>query len=233
MTKPLTQPIRLKSLFVTLGGIVALTIVIFAGLVGVLRVINPSEETIYLSIALTLVGHSVAVIGFVIMMVKKRAYSWNDLGFRKPKRNLWNLVWQLPIILIVLLIVQGILFALLNTEPSSQSNTVDDIAQKVPVYAALLVCFSVAIIGPVWEEVVFRGIIHNYLTSKMKVVYAALLSSAIFAIVHVAPILFPYLFAMGLAWAWLYHRYNSLWAPIIGHVFINMLATVTVIMYFF
>jgi membrane protease YdiL (CAAX protease family) len=52
-----------------------------------------------------------------------------------------------------------------------------------------------------------------------------------FAVIHVAPILFPYLFVMGFAWAWLYHRYNTLWAPIIGHTFINSLATTTVFIY--
>jgi membrane protease YdiL (CAAX protease family) len=231
MNKTKSQPIRLKPLFVTLGGIIVLTIVIFASLVGILRFINPSEQTIYLSIALTLTGYSFIVVGFIVLMVKKRAYSWNDLGFRKPQRNLWNLVWQLPLVLIGLILVQAIVFALLNTESSSQTGGVDDLAKNVPLYAALLVCLSTAIITPIWEEIVFRGIIHNYLTSKMKVVYAALVSSAIFAGIHVAPILFPYLFVMGFAWAWLYHRYNTLWAPIIGHTFINSLATTTVFIY--
>jgi membrane protease YdiL (CAAX protease family) len=231
MNKPKSQPIRLKPLFVTLGGIIALTIVIFASLVGILRFVNPSQQTIFLAIALTLTGYSFVVVAFIVLMVKKRAYSWKDLGFRKPQRNLWNLVWQLPLVLIGLIVVQAIVSALLNTESSSQTGGVDDLAKNVPLYAALLICLSTAILTPIWEEIVFRGIIHNYLTSKMKVVYTALLSSAIFAGIHVAPILFPYLFMMGLAWTWLYHRYNTLWAPILGHTFINTLATVTVFIY--
>jgi membrane protease YdiL (CAAX protease family) len=53
---------------------------------------------------------------------------------------------------------------------------------------------------------------------------AAVISSALFAVIHFQPIAFVLIFVLGLIFAYLYHRSNSIWPAILMHVATNGLA---------
>lgn len=91
--------------------------------------------------------------------------------------------------------------------------------------------FAIAVLGPVLEEVLFRGAIQGFLMRKFNNPWVGIvIASAIFGIVHMNPIQVFYAFFLGLVFGWLYYRTGSLMPCIVGHVLNNSLAAVT--MYF-
>ena len=80
-------------------------------------------------------------------------------------------------------------------------------------------------LGPVAEEILFRKIVlYSLLGSRMlkkKAIWAILISSLIFAILHISPEKFLYTFIFGLLYAWLAYRTGSLWPSIILHIIRN------------
>jgi membrane protease YdiL (CAAX protease family) len=85
---------------------------------------------------------------------------------------------------------------------------------------------TVCIIGPLIEEMLFRGIILrsflvNYSTSK-----SIVLSALLFALYHLSIYQIPVAFLLGCLFAWLYVRTSSLYPSILGHVIYNSFAMI-------
>ncbi len=105
-----------------------------------------------------------------------------------------------------------------------------EIAQAMATPGAVMVAtwLAVAVIAPLGEEIVFRGVLYLGLARSLGPVPAALLSSLVFALVHaqdtLAGTLFlgGYAFAFGLFACWLLHRFGSLWLPIGVHAGANV-----------
>ncbi len=83
--------------------------------------------------------------------------------------------------------------------------------------------FAGVIVAPFVEEVFFRGFVFTGLREKYGWIPAALISAGLFALVHLRPISFLPIFLMGLIFAYLYHRTNSIWPGLIMHLATNSL----------
>lgn len=86
--------------------------------------------------------------------------------------------------------------------------------------------FAIAIAAPVVEELLFRGLLQNALTKYVPVWGAILLSSFLFALVHLQPYAIPGLMSLSIAFGYLYHRTGSLRTNIILHMANNIFALV-------
>lgn len=86
--------------------------------------------------------------------------------------------------------------------------------------------FAIAIAAPVVEELLFRGLLQNALTKYVPVWGAILLSSLLFALVHLQPYAIPGLMSLSIAFGYLYHRTGSLRTNIILHMANNIFALV-------
>ena len=80
-------------------------------------------------------------------------------------------------------------------------------------FLGLLVVF----VGPVFEELMFRGWLVGSLREKWGDTAAIVVSSALFAVIHGDLPGMPALFALGLVFGWVYRRSGSLWASILVH----------------
>lgn len=96
------------------------------------------------------------------------------------------------------------------------------IPETLPNQALLFV--AIAIIAPVLEEVLFRGLLQNSLANRMPVWAAILIASAIFGAAHLDLTAFAPLMAMGIAFGFLYHKTGSLRVNIAMHVVNNAAA---------
>ena len=67
----------------------------------------------------------------------------------------------------------------------------------------------------------FRGIVFRGFASALPFWGAALLSGAVFALVHVNAASFVALWFLGVAFAWLYARTGTILAPMTAHVLFN------------
>lgn len=78
------------------------------------------------------------------------------------------------------------------------------------------------VFAPIFEELVFRGLLYGTLRARLGWPLAAVGSALVFALAHgygVAGLLSVFL--SGLLWAWVYERTGSLLAPILAHVVNN------------
>jgi membrane protease YdiL (CAAX protease family)/tetratricopeptide (TPR) repeat protein len=73
-----------------------------------------------------------------------------------------------------------------------------EVMNFVNTYGHLLSILFIAILGPIYEEIIFRGIILEASKRYMNFTWANILQAALFALVHENFYLFPYFFGFGL-----------------------------------
>ena len=83
--------------------------------------------------------------------------------------------------------------------------------------------------APLVEEPLFRGIVFRGLLKSMPVWAAMAASGFLFALIHVNAATFVPLWFLGVAFAWLYWKTNSILAPMTAHFLFNLLNLVLVL----
>ena len=142
-----------------------------------------------------------------------------------------DLLWGLGgavVMLVVGQVVARLTIAIFGDFNSAAGDAIAHADVPGVVYALLLLC---AVIGaPLFEELCFRGLAfaaiakwaaHNRLPA---VPWATVLSAALFAGVHLEPVRFPLLFAIGLVLSWLRARTGRVGASVVAHALNNLLA---------
>lgn len=105
--------------------------------------------------------------------------------------------------------------------PASWWETYEASSSVLSVELSLTAVLAQAIVGPIAEELCFRGLLYTRLRSGMPKLVAALVSALVFGIVHGTAIWFCYSFLLGLVMVWLFQRFESLWASIVFHIAFN------------
>ena len=83
----------------------------------------------------------------------------------------------------------------------------------------------VAFLPALFEEVLFRGAIQNFISRWTKLpILSIIITALLFSLVHVSYYGFLSRFALGFILGWFYYRTGNLWLNIIGHFFNNALA---------
>jgi len=80
---------------------------------------------------------------------------------------------------------------------------------------------AVGVVGPVFEEILFRGLVFGELRKIATVRLALVIQALIFGIYHIDPIQGTYAVLIGLLLGYVYYRSSSIVAPMIVHVTIN------------
>jgi membrane protease YdiL (CAAX protease family) len=82
------------------------------------------------------------------------------------------------------------------------------------------------LVGPIMEEIVFRGYLQSSLAKKIPAWAAILITSLVFTVGHSPIILWPMYFLFSVAWGWIYLRTGSLKMAILIHILSNLFYTV-------
>ncbi|MBM3934672.1 MAG: CPBP family intramembrane metalloprotease [SAR202 cluster bacterium] len=82
---------------------------------------------------------------------------------------------------------------------------------------------AIGFLGPMAEEVFYRGFMLAAMVKTMGAVRGSLVASAIFALSHLNPLAFVPIFTSGLLLAWLYLRTGSIWPPFFAHAAQNLI----------
>jgi uncharacterized protein len=80
------------------------------------------------------------------------------------------------------------------------------------------------VVAPVVEEIFFRGFVFAGLRQRYDWKVAAVISAALFAVIHLQPLAVLPIFFLGLIFAFLYQWSGSIWPAILMHVSTNTLA---------
>ena len=101
-----------------------------------------------------------------------------------------------------------------------------------PVDVALTVLMY-AVLAPLFEEAIFRGVVYGSLRRKFRWEVSALFSAGVFSVVHGYGLVgFLTVFWSGLLWAWAYEKTGSLWPGVVAHGINNLMVSITLMAIF-
>lgn len=99
---------------------------------------------------------------------------------------------------------------------------VEDVRPSLLVY--ILFFINICILAPIYEEMLFRGILLRRFTLRWSPQKSIIVSSIIFGIIHLNPINAVFAFALGCVLGYAYLKTKNIVIPILLHSFNNFLA---------
>ena len=171
-----------------------------------------------LGLAISL-GELLLLVPVWLLAVRRYGVGWDSLGLRSFKWEMIGLGCGLMLLSIAFNFIFGLFLGLfgLRIQPD-----------LIPVFAQLsspwFLLIGGAIIAPIVEEIFFRGFVFAGLRPRYGWQWAAVISSALFALIHLTPTAILPIFLLGYIFAYLYHRSNSVWPAILMHSATNALA---------
>lgn len=203
--------------------------IVLSLLIGVFQVLFPkgASDNFYM-ILHTLMLHMITFY-CILRLITGQGGRWQELGLQIPpfktvlneiKVGFLGYCGVLPFFILVvgvLLTVAG----LVRYEPPPHPLMTVFLEEK---HAKLLLGASIAlgtVIGPVFEEIFFRGFCYPILRNRWGRFWATVLSAAFFAGIHHSGFVFWPIFVLGIGLAYLYEKRKSLIAPMTLHVLHN------------
>lgn len=223
---PLTRRQGLK----LLGFLIATTVVIVGSAIAVTLLVPAAREHSTVLLAAALPVHATALLAVLHIGLRRAGTGWRALGFTRPTKRILHLLWQMPVVLAVLIAAQMLATSLTGSTPGYKSGGVPALAAGAGPVVALLVFAGAAVLTPVWEEAVFRGIIHGGLRRRFGWIGASFFSAAAFAAAHGVPMLLPYMITLGVSLSLLREFHKTLWAPVILHASLNALVVGAIVL---
>ena len=207
----------------TLLATIALYLVYLIQAGGLQETASAGQRLINSTLYVTLIGdHTAATILYLFyrkdQMHRKEGFSGKGKAF----------VWAPPVIwfsVIILAIATGqflndLINGLhLNDLFTGYSEVSEQAFSGQPVGLMILV---VGIIGPICEELMFRGIVFNRLKDWVKPQAAIAISALLFGIYHGNVVQFFYATCMGVMLAIIYDKTGTLWISIVAHIAANL-----------
>ena len=173
------------------------------------------------ALAGSLLASIIAVLGVNAIMTR---HSWEKLGLGHIPRR-----WVMPAIyagVIAAGVRVGIIVGLFELFPALEEGAavLEEAFVFEETWKMVVVGLLATFIVPVYEELFFRGFVHNALGNRLKFWPAILLSSLIFGLFHLIPAQIITAFLLGIVLGWLYERSGSLWIAILCHLVNNGVA---------
>ena len=179
----------------------------------------------------TAIGN-IIVVFVAVMLAKIRPINvWKQFGFSKI--NIIKLLMWIGggyFCIFVLGTLYEWIMKLFGIEIEMQMVT-NELQKYKDIKSVILVILIVGIIMPVFEELIFRGILYQALRLKLSIFFSIFISSLIFAVIHFNLLyIFP-IMIMGIACAYAFERTKNILIPIGIHV-VNNLFTVIIVLFF-
>lgn len=105
-------------------------------------------------------------------------------------------------------------------------NGFEEVAQALYGGSFFIEILAIVIAAPVVEELLFRGLVYNRSRKLFGVKMAIFLSALYFGIYHMNVVQGIYAFLLGLFLAWVYERYQTIFAPILFHASANLISVI-------
>ncbi len=167
--------------------------------------------------------YGIVVLAIYWFAVRRAGSSWGQVGLQPFE---W---WWVPLAPI-LTFAQFFGMFVINTQlilrftgkafENPQIKNITGGMQLTPTDLVLLLIL-VAVIAPIAEELLFRGMLYPVLRRSGGVTLAIILSALLFGLAHVVPVLIPGLFFVGLILAWVRERSGSVIPGMLIHALQN------------
>lgn len=162
------------------------------------------------------VANGLAIAGYLFLKPDDVTWEATREGFRYPRLNYtWLSLMMSPSVIVLTNLMQEVL------------NFPDFIGEDMlkSIIESPFGIFTVCLLGPLAEELIFRAGIQQHLQGIFKNPWwAILLSSLVFAAIHGNPAQMLGAFGIGLLLGWSYYKTGSVLPPLIIHIVNNSLA---------
>lgn len=175
------------------------------------------------STASSVVGSLLLIVLPIVLVVKTYKRPLNTLGFTKPVVKLFLLS-----LLLIFVLILGNEVVYWITEKIVGEFPLDELVEDIVRGSPLLMSVYVGIIGPVGEELFFRGFAHTALRRKYGFRKGIVFSSLFFGLYHLLPWQIPYAVMAGFVLAYVYEKTQSIYPPIALHVLNNSIAVILI-----
>jgi membrane protease YdiL (CAAX protease family) len=150
------------------------------------------------------------------LAVRKYRVGWDVLGLRRFDAGTLAVGCGLMIISLLFNATYSAFLAVFGLQAQ---------VDLVPIFAELSspwwLLLAGIVVAPIVEELFFRGFVYAGLAQRYSWRKAALISSALFALIHLQPLAIVPIFLLGYLFAYLYERSKSIWPAVLMHVITN------------
>ncbi len=159
------------------------------------------------------------------VMIVKKGYAWADIGVR-PLDPQWRRVSTMLGIAMIpaAMIISTLIQRQTGAEPQELMRAIG--AGGFNLVSAITLSLYIALLQPIAEELLFRGVLFGWLRRTQGFAIANLVCAAAFAIAHVQFVAIVVTFFVGLALGWLRERSGTVLAPILMHQVFNGLTMI-------
>lgn len=169
----------------------------------------------------------IVTVWVVALVARFKKASLSSLGltrenFFKNVRTGFFSYWGMVPILLALLFSTAVLAKTFSYEPPVQA-VVEIYLKKSTEHFMLFFTLFVAVLGPIFEEIFFRGFAYTALRSRFGVASAMVMTALVFSALHMNLTAFLPIFFLGLFLAYLYERSGSLVPSMTAHVLHNVI----------
>jgi uncharacterized protein len=166
-------------------------------------------------------GFGIAVIFWVRVVSKARL---SALGVSSsPFRDVATGVVGGVALVVVAFVASAIVVTVVSAITGHAPKQPDQIPTYVTGVSLAISGLLVVLAAPFGEEFLFRGFLYNSLRRRWTTWPSALLSGALFALLHGAPILIVSIFPVGVGLALIYERRHSIVASLTAHATFNLI----------
>ncbi|MDE2794747.1 MAG: type II CAAX endopeptidase family protein [Gemmatimonadota bacterium] len=216
------EALRTRTLipWMILGGVLLLAAVYLASLVTPLDPGDPATEDV--AFMLSLFG---ALLAWIVWACRRAGVSLRRLVGRIPAGHNWWTTLGLLIVTMAFSIGSGAIvnYGLAVAAPGVLEFLLEAVEPNPPLAYHVAMAVVAVVLGPVIEELLFRGVLLNRWAAKWSVARAVVATSVAFGILHGNPVGVT---VAGLVMAVLYLRTGTLLVPIAFHAANNLVARI-------
>lgn len=145
---------------------------------------------------------------------------------KKPKLT-WNTAYCAGMAMLISACISISLNNIISMSPLMRMSSEYQSASNAFYGSTLAVEFlGSAIITPILEEMLHRGVVYKRLRQMMQMWQAVVLSALIFAVLHFNIVQFIYAFLLGIVFALLVERTGHIYPAVLGHMIANGIAVI-------
>jgi uncharacterized protein len=181
------------------------------------------------AIAWYLRGHPRGLIGilglFYLVALLSVALAVSPMGrSAAPALGLCGVNWRYPVFGAIGTLVLSVAVSQIGPEPEGMKQVME-LAQDPRKLLQSFIAF--AIMAPIVEELVFRGLLYGWIESRWGSMVALVVSSLAFAGAHYEPAHIILVLPLGFLFGWLRRRTNSLLPSLVSHIVNNGFAVLS------
>lgn len=182
-----------------------------------------TEQIYAYSAQISLISNLIVLAVLAIFFLIRHKSPLTETGLVKTPPRLTAAGGALALLLYVLVIL------ILSALPESWMESYAEASSYLSDTGALAF-LSTALIAPLTEEVIFRGLIQSRLSRVMPGWLAVLLSALLFGLCHGQPVWMGYAFLLGLVFGFIALRARSVLPTVAAHVVFNTIGQLSVIL---